>query len=324
MTKTQKMKAVVYEKYGPPEVLRLKEIDKPLPKENEVLIKIHATSVSSGDARMRRADPFAVRFMLGLRYPAIKVLGFVFAGEVEVVGEDVTRFRVGDQVYGTSFKKFGTYAEYICLAEDAIIVTKPVKLSYVEAAAIPFGGSTSLHFLRTAKIQSGQRILIYGASGAVGTSAIQVAKYFGAEVTAVCSTGNMALVKSLGADKVIDYTKEDFSKVGILYDIVFDAVGKSPFSASVKSLTKGGHYLRVVHMSLPPVIRGWWISVTTRKKVIGGIAMGTVQDFEFLNKLIDAGHLKPVIDRAYRLEEITEAHYYVEEGHKKGNVVITI
>jgi NADPH:quinone reductase-like Zn-dependent oxidoreductase len=318
------MKAVVYEKYGSPEVLRLKEIDKPVPKENEVLIKIHAASVSSGDVRLRKADPFAVRFMLGLRYPSIKVLGFVFAGEVEAVGEDATLFKVGDQVYGTSIKKFGTYAEYICLPEDAIITPKPPKLSYEEAAAIPFGGSTALHFLRKAKIQSGQKVLIYGASGAVGTSAIQVAKYFGAEVTAVCSTANIALVKSLGADKVIDYTKEDFSKEGVAYDIVFDTVGKSPFSASARSLKEKGYYLRVVHMSLPPVIKGLWISMTTGKKVIGGVAKETVEDFAFLNRLIDEGQLKPVIDRSYQLEQIPEAHRYVEAGHKKGNVVITV
>jgi NADPH:quinone reductase-like Zn-dependent oxidoreductase len=318
------MKAIVYERYGSAEVLQLKEIDKPLPREDEVLIRIYATSVSSGDVRMRKADPFAVRFMLGLRYPGRKILGFVFAGEVQAVGQNITRFKVGDQVYGTSIKTFGTYAEYICLPETAIIAKKPASLSNEEAAAIPFGGSTALHFLRKANIQSGQKILVYGASGAVGTSTIQLAKYFGAEVTAVCSTSNMDLVKSLGADHVIDYTKQDFSKEGISYDIVFDAVGKSPFNASSRVITKNGYYLRVVHMSLPPVIKGWWVSMTTGKKVIGGVTKETVDDFEFFNDLIEAGQLKPVIDRTYLLEQMAEAHRYVEAGHKKGNVVITV
>jgi NADPH:quinone reductase-like Zn-dependent oxidoreductase len=317
------MKAIIYEKYGAPEVLQLVNIGKPSPKENEVLIRIHATSVSSGDVRMRKANPFIVRFMLGLRRPVIKVLGFAFAGEVQAMGKNVTRFKIGDKVYGTSFKKFGTYAEYICLPENAMISPKPATLSYNEAAVIPFGGSTALHFLRTAKVQAGQKVLIYGASGAVGTSAVQLAKYFGAEVTAVCSTANAELVKSLGADKVIDYTKEDFSKSGTTYDIVFDAVGKSPFSASVKSLTGEGYYLRVVHMSLLPVLKGLLISITTGKKVIGGTFKEKLEDFDFLSELINEGKLRPVIDRTYKLEEIREAHRYVEQGHKKGNVVIS-
>lgn len=318
------MKAIIYEKYGTPEVLQLIKMDKPLPKEDEVLIRIHATSASSGDVRMRKADPFIVRFMLGLRHPAIKVLGFVFAGEVQATGKNVTRFKIGDQVYGTSFKKFGAYAEYICLPENGMISPKPANLSYNEAAVIPFGGSTALHFLRTAKLQAGQKVLIYGASGAVGTSAVQLAKYFGAEVTAVCSTTNVNLVRSLGADKVIDYTKEDFSKSGIIYDVVFDAVGKSPFSASVNSLTGEGYYLRVVHMSMLPILKGLFVAITTKKKIIGGTFKEKLKDFEFLNELVNAGKLRPVIDRTYELEQIQEAHRYVEQGHKKGNVVITI
>jgi NADPH:quinone reductase-like Zn-dependent oxidoreductase len=318
------MKAVIYEKYGAPEVLQLKQIDKPVPKPNEVLIRIYATNVSSGDVRMRKADPFAVRFMLGLRNPKLKVLGIVFSGKVEAVGKDVTRFKIGDRVYGTSIKKFGTYAEYICLPDDVIIAAMPDGHSYEEAAAIPFGGTTALHFLRAAKIQSGQKVLIYGASGAVGTAAVQLAKHFGAEVTAVCSTSNVALVTSLGADKVIDYTKEAFTAAGNTYDIVFDAVGKSPFPGSIASLTKKGYYLRVVHMSLPPIIKGLWTSITSGKKVIGGVTKETVADFEFLNELIATGQLKPVIDRTYPIEQMAEAHRYVEQGHKKGNVVVSI
>jgi NADPH:quinone reductase-like Zn-dependent oxidoreductase len=318
------MKAIAYQKYGSPEVLRLKEIKKPLPKDNEVLIKIHATSVSSGDVRMRKADPFLVRFMLGLRRPKLEVLGIVFAGEIEAIGKNVTKFKIADKVYGTSFKNFGTYAEYVTLAEDAVITKMPQNIKFEEAAVIPFGGSTALHFLRKAKIEKGQKVLIYGGSGAVGTSAIQVAKYFGAEVTAVCSTSNVELVKSLGADIVIDYTKEDFSKSNVIYDIVFDAVGKSPFAASVSLLKSEGYYLRVVHMSLPPIIKGLWIAMTSKKKIIGGTFTETVHHLEFLNKLIEAGQLKPVIDRTYKMEQIPDAHKYVEEGHKKGNVAISI
>ena len=318
------MKAVVYEKYGPPEVLHLKEVEMPVPKDNEVLIRIHATAVNSGDIRMRKADPFAVRFMLGLIRPGKNVLGIVFAGEIEAVGKNVTLFKNGDQVYGTSVKNFGAYAEYKCLPEENTMAIKPVGLTYKEAAAIPFGGTTALHFLRKAKVQSGQKVLIYGASGAVGTAAVQLARYFGADVTGVCSTSNLEMVKSLGATRVIDYTKEDFSKGTEAYDIVFDTVGKSPFSGSVKSLKKNGYYLRVVHMALAPVIRGLWISITSNKKVIGGVTNETSEDINFLNSLIETGQLKPVIDRTYPIEQIVEAHHYVEEGHKKGNVVITL
>ena len=318
------MKAIVYERYGPPEVLHLKEVEKPTPKANEVLIRIYATSVTSGDVRMRKADPWFVRLMLGLTRPKITILGVVLAGEIEAIGKDVTLFKEGDPVYGMTIKHFGAYAEYKCLPEDGILGLKPVSLTYKEAAAMPFGDTTALHFLRKAKLKAGQKILIYGASGAVGTSAVQLSKYFGAEVTGVCSTANVAMVKSLGADKVIDYTKEDFSKNGEVFDIIFDTVGRSPFSASVKSLKKNGYYLRVVHMALSPVIRGLWISLTSGKKVIGGVANVKAENLVFLNNLIEAVQLKPVIDRTYPLEEIVEAHQYVEQGHKKGNVVITI
>ena len=318
------MKAVVYESYGRPEVLHLKEVAKPAPGANEVLVRIYATAVNSGDVRMRKADPWAVRLVLGLMRPKKPILGVILAGEIEAVGSAVTLFKEGDLVYGSTFMSFGAYAEYKCLPEDGILAIKPASLTYKEAAAIPFGGTTALHFLRKAKIKSAQRVLIYGASGAVGTSAVQLAKYFGAEVTGVCSTANVAMVKSLGADKVIDYTKEDFSKNGEVFDIIFDTVGRSPFSTSVKSLKKNGYYLRVVHMALSPVIRGLWVSLTSGKKVIGGVANVKAEDLVFLNNLIEAGHLKPVIDKSYPLEEIVEAHQYVEQGHKKGNVVITI
>ena len=318
------MKVVVYTKYGSPEVLQLKEVGKPTPKANEVLIRIYATSVTSGDVRMRKADPWIVRLMLGLIRPKKPVLGVVLAGEIEAVGKDVTLFKEGDSVYGMTIKHFGAYAEYKCLPEDGVLALKPVGLTYKEAAAMPFGDTTALHFLKKVKIKAGQKILIYGASGAVGTSAVQLSKYFGAEVTGICSTANAAMVKSLGAHNIIDYTKEDFSKNGELYDIIFDAVGKSPFSGSIKSLKKKGYYLRVVHMALPPVIRGLWISFTSGKKVIGGVANVKAENLVFLNSLIEAGQLKPVIDKTYPLEEIVEAHKYVEQGHKKGNVVIVL
>ncbi len=318
------MKAIVYTNYGSPEVLTLKEVEKPIPGDNEVLIRVHATSVNSGDIRMRKADPFIVRLMLGLTRPRMKILGLVLAGEIEAIGKGVKLFKVGDPVYGTTVKDFGAYAEYKCLPENGVLAIKPANLAYKEAAAIPFGGTTALHFLRKGKIQRGQKVLIYGASGAVGTAAVQLAKYFGAKVTGVCSTNNIALVKSLGADTIFDYTKEDFSKSGEVYDIIFDTVGKSPFSRSVKSLKKNGYYLRAVHMALAPVLWGIWISITTGKKVIGGVTTETAADLIFLNSLIEAGQLKPVIDRTYSLAQMAEAHSYVEKGHKKGNVVITL
>lgn len=318
------MKAVIYERYGPPGVLQLTEIEKPVPTDNEVLIRIYATAVNSGDIRMRKADPFAVRFMLGLLRPRKKILGVVFAGKIEAAGKAVTKFKTGDEVYGSTFMEFGAYAAYISLPETGIIAEKPASLTYTEAAAIPFGGNTALHFLRKAKIEAGQKILIYGASGATGTAAVQLAKYFGAAVTAVCSTGNTALVKALGADTVIDYTKADFSKSGALYDTVFDTVGYSPFSGSVRSLKKNGYYLRLVHMSPGAILRGIWTSITSNKKVIGGVADGSAADLVFLNKLIEAGQLKPVIDKIYTLEQMVAAHTYVEAGHKKGNVVVTV
>lgn len=318
------MKTIEYTRYGAPDVLELKEVAMPAPKDNEVLIKIFATAVSSGDVRLRKADPFAVRLLFGFLKPKKKILGVVLAGEVEAIGKDVTLFKEGDQVYGSTGLGLGTYAEFICLPENGVLAAKPANLTYKEAAAIPFGGTTALSFLRKAKIQHGQKILIYGASGAVGTSAVQLAKHFGAEVTAVCSTTNLEMMKSLGADKVIDYTKEDFSQRGDCYDIILDTVGKSPFSGSVKSLKSDGYYVRVVHMALSAIFRGLWISMTTAKKVIGGGITETGEDLQFLKKLIEAGRLRPVIDRCYPLEQIVEAHTYVEQGHKKGNVVVTI
>ena len=318
------MKAIIYTHYGPPGVLNLEEVEKPVPTDNEILIRIHSTAVNSGEVRLRKADPFAVRLMFGLFRPKKAILGVSLAGEIEATGKNVKRFKVGDSVYGTAGMNFGAYAEYICLPEDGVLAIKPGNLTYKEAAVIPFGGTTALSFLRKGKIQQGQKVLIYGASGAVGTSAVQLAKYFGAEVTGICSTTNVSLVKSLGADKIIDYTQQDFRKSGETYDIIFDTVGKSPFSGCIKSLNKNGYYLRTVHMQLSAIFRGLLVSLTSSKKVIGGGITETADDLIFLNSIIEAGQLKPVVDRIYLLEQMAQAHKYVEKGHKKGNVAITV
>jgi len=319
------MKAIVYARYGSPDVLQLKEVAKPAPKDNEVLIKIYATTVTSGDCRVRKADPFAIRFFNGLTKPKkTTILGNELAGEIEEAGKNVKLFRKGDQVFGQAGMGLGANAEYICLREDATLVFKPKNLTYEEAASIPFGGNTALHFLRKGNIRSSQKVLIYGASGSLGTAAVQLAKNFGADVTGVCSTVNVELVKSLGADKVIDYTKEDFTKIGQTYDIIFDTTGKSPYSGCVKSLKQKGIYLRAVHMSLSSIVRGLWTSMTSSKKVIGGVASELKENLVFLKELIDMGKLKPVIDRCYPFEQIVEAHRYVDKGHKRGNVSITV
>jgi NADPH:quinone reductase-like Zn-dependent oxidoreductase len=319
------MKAITYSKYGSPDVLQLKELANPIPKDNEVFIKIYATTVTSGDCRMRRADPFAVRFFNGFTRPTkITILGNEFAGEIKAVGKDVRLYRIGDQIFGQAGLSLGANAEYICLPEDGTLAIKPANITYEEAATIPFGGSTALHFLRKGNIRSGQNVLIYGASGSLGTAAVQLAKYFGVEVTGVCSTANLELVKSLGADKVIDYKKEDFTKNGQTYDIIFDTVGKSPFSGCVKSLKQKGIYLRAVHMTVPSIVRGVLTSMTGSKKVIGGVATERKENLVFLKELIEVGKFKPVIDRRYPLDQIAEAHRYVDKGHKKGNVAITV
>ncbi len=318
------MKAVVYEKYGGPEVLQLMEVETPTPKDNEVLIKIHATSVCAPDWRFRKPDPSLVRLMNGIRRPKIRILGQELAGEIQAVGKDVESFREGDQVFGMAGTKYGAYAEFICLPEDATLATKPTNLTYAESAAVPIGGDTALYFLRDqGNIQSGQKVLVYGASGSVGTYAVQLAKHFGAEVTGVCSTTNLELVKSLGADFVVDYKKEDFSERGETYDIIFDTVGKSPFSQSVKSLKEEGIYLQGAF--IPSFgIRGKLAAIRSNKKFKGGTGTDKTEDLIFLRDLIEAGKIKPAIDRSYPLEEISEAHRYVDTGRKKGNVVITL
>jgi len=323
------MKAVVYEKYGPPEVLQLKEVEKPAPKDNEVLIKVQATTVTVADSRVRGFTvPLSywlpARIALGIRKPKQAILGAELAGEVESVGKDVKRFRKGDQVFASTLEHgFGAYAEYRCLPEDGLLAKRSANLTREDAATLPIGGRTALYFIREANIQHGQKVLIYGASGSVGTFAVQLARYFGAEVTGVCSTANLELVKSLGADKVIDYTREDFTQNGETYDVIFDTVGKGSYSGCIRSLKKDGTYLQAV--SAPAIsMRMRWTSMTSSKKLIGGGPRQNPEDLEFLKDLVEAGKIKPVVDRCYSLEQIVEAHRYVDKGHKKGNVVILV
>lgn len=296
------MKAVVYEKYGPPEVLEFREVKKPVPKSNEVLVKIHSTTASAGDWRMRKAEPFLARIFNGLFKPTrVKILGFELAGVIEDMGQEVKTFKKGDRVFASCGLTFGAYAEYKCLPVNDLIAMMPSIMSFDEAATVPVGGLTALEFLRQADVKPNDQVLIYGASGSVGTFAVQIAKSHGADVTAVCSTRNLELVKSLGADTVIDYTREDITKTGTRFDIVFDAVGKTSRSTCKHLLKPGGRYVTVKN------------SPKTRP-----------DDLLVLKNLIESGKLRTVIDRTFTLEQIREAHAYVEQFHKKGNVVVHI
>jgi NADPH:quinone reductase-like Zn-dependent oxidoreductase len=317
------MKAVVYTQYGPPGVLQLKEVEKPLPKDNEILLIVKATAVNSGDCRLRKADPMGVRLFFGLMKPKINILGSVFSGVVESVGKDVKLFKSGDEVFGHTDMRFGAYAEFICLPEKGTLAIKPNGITHTEAAVIPFGGTAALHFLKKAAVKPGQKVLINGASGAVGSAAIQIAKYFGAIVTGVCSTANIDLVKSLGADHAIDYTREVFTANGETYDIVFDTINKISFSSGLKSLNKNG-LLILSSAGMSEMLRGFWTSITSSRKVTTGLINHNAEAINFLKKLIEAGRLKPVIDKVYPIEQMAEAHAYVEKGHKKGNIGITL
>jgi NADPH:quinone reductase-like Zn-dependent oxidoreductase len=322
------MKAIVYERYGPPEVLQLKEVEKPTPKDNEVLIKTHATTVTSGDWRVRSLNVpvgfgLIMRLVFGISRPKQPILGTELAGIVESVGKDVSKFKVGDQVFAFSDAAMGCHAEYKCMPEDGAMALKPANLTYDEAAALSFGGTTALDFFRRGKLQSGEKVLVNGASGGVGTAAVQLAKHFGADVTGVCSTANVELVRSLGASHVIDYTKEDFTQNGETYDVIVDTVGTAPFSRNKASLKEGGRFLMVL-AGLPDMLQIPWVSMTSSKKIIAGPATARTEDLRFLAGLAEAGEFKPAIDRRYPFEQIAEAHRYVDTGRKRGNVIVTL
>ena len=324
------MKAIVHTAYGPPDELQLKEVEKPVPKDNEVLVRIHATTVTTSDCNIRnltfvpKVFLLPMRMQFGLLKPKNRILGFDLAGDVEAAGKDVTRFKEGDQVFGTTEPAYGAHAQYVCLPEDGVLTTKPANMTYEEAATIPVIANTALHFIRDmGNTQAGHQVLINGASGGIGTFAVQLAKYYGAEVTGVCSTTNLELVKSLGADKVIDYTKEDFTKTGQTYDVIFDAVSKSSFSRCRSSLKKNGIYLVTVP-KLAVLLQMLWTYRIGSKRVKMEGAPAKLENLVFLKELIEAGKLKTVIDRIYPLEQTAEAFKYVEKGHKKGNVAITV
>jgi NADPH:quinone reductase-like Zn-dependent oxidoreductase len=320
------MKAIVCHRYGSPDVLKLEEVKKPIPRDNEVLIRVCATTVSAGDCEIRRFKSsialwLFIRIYVGLTGPRKKILGQELAGEIEAVGKDVKRFRKGDRVFG--YSGFRAYAEYICLPEKRALATKPANMTCEEAAAVPLGGLNALHFLRKGNIRRGQKVLINGAGGSIGTLAIQLSKAFGAEVTGVDSTEKLDMLRSIGADRVIDYTQEDFTQSAETYDVIFDIVGKSPFSRSIRSLNRKGCYL-LANVEPSKMIRGLWTSMTSGQKVISGLAGEKAEDLFFLKGLIEAGKIRSVIDRRYPLEQIPEAHRYVETGRKKGSVVVTV
>lgn len=330
------MKAIVYTQYGPPDVLQLKEVAKPTPKDNEILIKIYATPVNYGDAIARNFSNvstrefnmpalfwFLARMEFGFTTPKKQTLGSEFAGEIEAIGKDVTQFKPGDSVFGYRGSSFGANAEYLCTPANGMVAIKPVNMTYEEAATVPYGALTALNLLRKVDIQPGQKVLINGASGGIGSAAIQLAKHFGAEVTAVCGTPRLEFVKALGADKVIDYTKQDFTKNGETYDLIFDILGKSSFARCKGSLKQNGRYL-LASFKMKQLFQMLWTSRVGSKKVICALSMEKREDLLFIKELVEAGTIKSIIDRCYPFEQTAEAHRYFESGDKKGSVVITV
>lgn len=317
------MKAAVYTRYGSPEVLSIAHVARPEPKENEVLIRIHATTVTSGDVRLRKADPFVMRFVFGLFTPKAPILGHEVAGVVEAVGSKVTRFRVGDRVFGSTGMRSGTHAEYICVAEDGAIAHTPEQVAHGEAATLTTGALTALHFIQAAKLQRGEHILIHGASGSIGTAAVQIAKAMGATVSAVCSTANVELMRTLGADHVIDYKKQDFTKSAHTYDVVFSTVGHTSYAASKHLLAENGRYITSAGAG-----SDYWHVLRSKlfggHKVTAGVSEGGADGIAQVRELVSKGSLKAVIDRHYPLKRIADAHRYVDAGHKRGNVVIDV
>jgi len=330
------MKAIVYSEYGAPEVLRLKDVEKPEPGDNEILVRVRATSVTVGDLWARNfkaisprefSMPFPLwlpsRMFFGITKPRINILGSEFAGEVESVGRDVKRFKKGDAVFGYRGQSMGANAEYLCMPEDGMVTLKPVNMTYEEVATVPYGALTALSLLRKVNVQAGQKVLVIGASGKIGSAAVQLAEYFGADVTGVCSTAGMDFVKSLGANKVIDYTKEDFTQNGETYDLIFDVMRKSSFSKCRNSLKPNGIYL-LASFKMKQLFEMLWMSMSGGKRVVCALSSENVKDLDFIKELIEAGKIKSVIDKRYPLEQIAEAHRYAETGRKRGNVVITI
>lgn len=319
------MKAVICNNYGTPDVLTIGEVAKPTPTENEVLIRIEATAVNSADWRLRKGDPFAARLFFGLTKPRYKIPGGVFAGQVVEVGNKVTRFKVGDKVFGSAALKYGfaTYAQYKTLPENGVLAVMPNNTDYTGAAVIPFGGTTALHYIKQANLTRGSKVLVIGASGAVGSAAVQIACYYGATVTGICSGANTTLVKQLGATQVIDYTTTPFAQITDSYDVIIDTIGKTPVSLCMQKLNEGGKLL-LIAASATHMLQGLWANMFGSKKVVIGVTKETAGDMEFLQQLTTQGYLRPVIDRTYPLQQIAEAHAYVEKGHKKGNVAITI
>lgn len=323
------MRAVVWTKYGPPDGLQLQEVETPVPKDNEVLIKIHATTVSAGDCEMRTLKlPFMlgpiVRVFYGIRTPKrVNILGQELAGEITEIGKSVTRLSVGDEVFGSTDFFMGAYAQYKCMPEDGAIAMKPANMTYSEAATIPLGGLNALHFLRLANLQKGQSLLINGAGGSIGTIAVQLAKFYGAEVTVVDSRSKLNMLQSIGADHTIDYTQEDFTKSGESYDVIFDIVGTAPMSGVFNSLKDNGTFL-LGNVSFSKIARGWWTFKGSSKKMIRRTANGLSEDLDYLRSLIEQEVIKTIIDRRYPLEDIVDAHEYVETGQKIGNVSILV
>jgi NADPH:quinone reductase-like Zn-dependent oxidoreductase len=322
------MKAIICTKYGRPDVLQIKEVETPAPKDNEVLVRVHAATVTAGDCELRSLKvPLSLRLLMrigfGFRGPRRRILGQELAGEIESVGKDVKLFKKGDRVFALTGFRLGAYAEYDCLPERGLIASKPANMSYEEAAAVPLGGLHASHFLRKANIQSGQKVLINGAGGSIGTFAVQLAKSFGAEVTGVDSAGKLDTLRSIGADHVVDYSKEDFTKSGETYDVIFDVVGKSSFSGCLRSLKENGSYL-LGNPRLSQQIRAPWSSRMSGRKVIGGNVSYKAEDLVFVKEIIETGKVRSIIDRRYPLEQIVEAHRYVDTGQKTGNVVITV
>jgi len=322
------MRAAVYERYGPPEVVEVREVAKPVPQDGEVLIKIHATTVTSGDWRARSLDlpagfGFVGRLVFGISKPRQPILGTELAGEIEALGAGVTNFQIGDEVFAFPGASLGCHAEYRSVRASGPVVKKPSNLSFAEAAALSFGGATGLDFFRRGALKRGERVLVNGASGGVGTAMVQLGKHFGAEVTGVCSGANLELVRSLGADHVIDYTKDDFTKNGATYDVIVDTVGTAPYARSKTSLAKGGRLLQVLG-GLTDLLTSPWVSLSSDKKVIAGPAGERVDDLRTLAELAEAGTFRPIIDRTYSLDQIVEAHRHVDSGRKRGNVVVTV